>query len=127
VGVATAEGLDMGATITLDLPIPISVNRLRRVDWASNRARKEYYLRTDLWLSAYGPRPAPVRVITGAYELEIQIPEKSRLDLDNHVKSLIDYLVEREFVAGDHKKFLRGYSVKWAPIETCRIIIKRSE
>jgi hypothetical protein len=109
--------------ICLNLPIPPSVNRIRRVDWANNRKRKEYYLRSDLFLTAYGPRPAPVRMITGPYELTIQIPEKSRLDLDNHHKALIDYLVSREFVPSDNPRYLRRFIVEWALIEHCRVTI----
>lgn len=100
-------------TITLNLPIPPSVNRLRRIDWASNHTRQQYYLRNDLFLTAYGPKPAPVRRIRGPYEITIQVPERSGLDLDNHVKPLIDYLVSREFVGGDSKRHLRKLVVEW--------------
>jgi hypothetical protein len=112
--------------ITLDLPIPPSVNRLRRVDWANHKKRQEYYLRTDLFLTAHGPRPAPVRTITGAYELRIQIPESlSGIDLDNHCKALIDYLVSREFVPDDSKRYLRRLVIEWgSPTPACHITIK---
>jgi hypothetical protein len=112
-------------TIRLPMPVPPSVNRIRRVDWASKKTRDRYYLHTDLFLSAYGPKPPPVRVITGPYELHIQVPEFSRLDLDNHCKSLIDYLVSREFVSGDSKKYLRRLVIEWATEEVteCQITI----
>jgi hypothetical protein len=114
-----------GTIITLDLPLPPSVNRLRRVDWASFRTRQQFYTHADLFLVAYGPKPPPVRTITGAYELTVQIPDGSRLDLDNHHKALIDYLVSREFVAGDSKKYLRRLVIEWgAPTEYCRITIQ---
>jgi hypothetical protein len=109
--------------IALNLPIPPSVNAIRRVDWANNKARRQFYLHADLFITAHGPRPPPVRMVTGPYELEILVPDTSRLDLDNHVKSIIDYLVSREFIPGDSKKYLRGYSVHWAPIEHCRVTI----
>ena len=104
--------------ITLDIPIPPSVNRTRKIDWAGLRNLKQYYLRSDLHLSAYGPRPPPVRMITGPYELVIQIPE-GRGDLDNHCKVLIDYLVSREFVAGDSPKNLRRLAMEWIDPEVC--------
>jgi hypothetical protein len=111
--------------ITLDLPVPPSVNVVRRIDRAGDRKRKQYYLRTDLFLTAYGPRPAPVRLITGAYELRIQIPESlSGIDLDNHCKCLIDYLVSREFVPDDAKRYLRRLIVEWgSPVPACRVTI----
>jgi len=113
-------------TITLDLPIPPSVNRLRRMDPAGNRKRREFYQRADNFLALHGPRPAPVRVITDAYQLTIQIPESlSGIDLDNHCKCLIDYLVSREFVPDDAKKYLRRLVVEWgSPSSACRISIK---
>ena len=77
--------------ITLDLPVPPSVNRIRRVDWANHKKRQQFYLRADLFLTAHGPHPAPVRLITGGYEIRIQIPETlCGIDLDNHCKCLID-------------------------------------
>src|SRR5215472_1252321 len=117
--------------ITLDLPVPPSVNRTRRVDWAGDKARREFYLRSDLYLSAYGKRPPPVRLITGPYELTIWIPETfSNADLDNHAKALIDYLVSREFVPGDSKRYLRRLIIERIPPPecfvdmSCHIIIK---
>ena len=111
--------------ITLNLPIPPSVNRTRRIDWAGDKARREFYLRADLYITAHGPRPAPVRLITGRYELIIQIPESlSGIDLDNHCKCLIDYLVSREFIPDDSKPYLRRLIVEWgSPGPACRITI----
>jgi len=112
--------------ITLDLPIPPSVNRIRRVDWAGNKKRREFYLRSDLFLVAHGPRPPPVRLITGTFEIRIQIPESlSGIDLDNHAKALLDYLVSREFVPDDAKRYLRRLTIEWgSPTPACHITIK---
>jgi Holliday junction resolvase RusA-like endonuclease len=117
------------APIRLDLPIPPSVNRLRRMDGAGNRRREEFYRNADGFLMQHGPRPAPVRLITGAYEIQIQIPETlSRIDLDNHCKALLDYLVSREFVPDDDKRHLRRLVVEWgSPSAACRIDIRPIE
>jgi Holliday junction resolvase RusA-like endonuclease len=117
------------AQIVLNLPVPPSVNKFRRIDRRGDKARAEYYLRTDLFLTAYGPRPAPVRIITGAYEIRIQIPENlSRLDLDNHCKAILDYLVSREIVPDDSKRYLRRLVVEWgSPTSACHITIKGIE
>jgi len=113
-------------SLSLDLPIPPSVNRLRRVDWAGNKKRHEYYLRTDLFLVAHGPRPPPVRLITGTFEIRIQIPESlSGIDLDNHAKAILDYLVSREFIPDDAKKYLRRLTIEWgSPTPACHVTIK---
>ena len=112
--------------ITLELPIPPSVNRLRKVDWAGDRKRREFYQRADNFLALHGPRPAPVRLITGGYEIRIQIPESlSGIDLDNHCKAILDYLVSREIVPDDSRRFLRRLVVEWgSPTPACRITIK---
>ena len=111
--------------ITLNIPPPPSVNRLRRVDWASRAQHRNWCLRADLLISAHGPRPPPVRMITGAYEIIIQVPESSRLDLDNHHKAIIDYLVSREFVPGDAKKYLRKLTIEWGGVQAaCRVAIR---
>ena len=118
----------MGAAteITLDLPIPPSVNRTRRIDWVGHKLVKDFYTRSDLFLSAHDRDASrKTRIITGPYELTITIPETlSGIDLDNHCKTLIDYLVAREFVGGDDKRYLRRLVVEWA-FETvaCRITI----
>jgi len=111
------------SAITLELPVPPSVNRLRRMDPAGNRKRLEFYRAADHFLVAHGPRPFPVRVITGSYEIQIQIPESlSSIDLDNHCKALLDYLVSREFVPDDAKRYLRRLVVEWgSPSPACRI------
>src|SRR5262252_1577362 len=95
--------------ICLDLPIPPSVNRLRRIDWANTRKHRQWQLHADLFIMANGPRPPPVRMINGPhYKLHIQIPDGSRGDLDNFCKPLIDYLVSREFTPDD--MYLHGFT-----------------
>jgi hypothetical protein len=121
--------------ITLDLPIPPSVNRLRRIDWSNHIAHKQWRLRTDLFVSAHGPADilrqlrSPDRkgpLIAGAYELRIQIPESlSGIDLGNHDKAIIDYLVSREFVANDSPRYLRRIVIEYgSPTPACHITIK---
>jgi hypothetical protein len=121
--------------ITLDLPIPPSVNRIRRIDWANHADHKQWRLRTDLFISAHGPAEilrqlrSPDRhgpLIAGAYEIRIQIPESlSGLDLGNHDKAILDYLVSREFVADDAKRYLRGLLVEYgSPTPACHVTIK---
>jgi hypothetical protein len=115
--------------ITLDLPVPPSVNRIRRVDWANHKKRQQFYLRADLFLTAHGPHPAPVRLITGGYEIRIQIPETlCGIDLDNHCKAILDYLVSREIVPDDSKRFLRRLTIEWgSPVPACHITIKEQQ
>ena len=112
-------------SISLDLPVPPSVNRLRRIDPAGNRRREKFYHHADGYLMEHGPRPFPAGVIKGPYEILIQTPESlSGIDLDNHCKALLDYLVSREVVPDDNKRYLRRLVVEWgSPVAACRIVI----
>lgn len=116
--------------IVLDLPVPPSTNKLRRGDHGpAARLRRAFYRAADGHLLAASSRsrqPLPVRRLLGAYEATIQISEKlSRVDLDNHVKCLLDYAVSREFVADDSPKYLRRLVVEWGcPINGARITLR---
>jgi len=112
------------ASLTLDLPIPPSVNRTKRVDWLGNKKRRQFYLHADLHITAYGPRPVPVRMITGPCVLIFEIPQASRVDLSNHCKVLEDYLVSRQFIAGDDKRYVREIHMKWVDRDVCRVTIE---
>ena len=110
------------AAISLDLPIPPSVNRLRRVDWRGQQQLENFKQLADWMISAaFSPGPAPCRKITGPYQLTIAIPENRRRDLDNYHKAIIDYLVSREFTPDDRQ--LRAFTVRWAPIKNCHVTI----
>jgi len=110
--------------ICLDLPVPPSVNRLRRIDWANHKKHKQWKLHADLHITAYGPRPPPRRMIKGPFELHIVIPANARADLDNFCKALIDYLVSREFVGGDGYGHLRRLIFEWGPPDpACHVTI----
>ena len=110
------------------MPIPPSVNRTRRVDWRGHKQKEKWALHADLFLTAYGPKPLPCgerRLITGPYQLEILLPQTCRLDIDNPIKAVIDYLVLREFTPDDRQ--LEGYSVRRAAIDKCRVTIRGLE
>lgn len=115
--------------IVLDLPCPPSVNKLRHIDRAGTRLRKQFYRQADLHILAARGRthePIPVRKLLGPFEAIIQISEKlSKIDLDNHVKVLLDYAVSREFVTDDGPKYLRRLVVEWGcPVTGCRLTLR---
>ena len=111
------------AVVMLELPVPPSVNRTRRVDWAGQAKLEEFKQLADWMISAaFSPGPAPCRKITGPYELTIAIPENRRRDLDNYHKAIIDYLVSREFTPDDRQ--LRRLIVEWGDGLSCRISIR---
>lgn len=114
--------------IVFDLPVPPSVNRTRKVDWRAGKKFKGWTKRADLMVlgsrcRSHAPQP---RMISGAYELLIVLSEKhTRIDLDNGIKWLVDYLRRIEAVTDDSQKYFHKLTVEWgdAP-EGCRVHIR---
>lgn len=110
--------------IVFDLPAPPSINRVRRVDW-------KFQKMVDRWKREAGgfvllQRRGQPRKVYGPYELLIVMSEAHmRMDLDNGVKSIIDYLQRIDAVEGDDQPRLRKLTVEWgdAP-QGCRVHIR---
>ena len=113
--------------ITLDLPPPISVNRLRRIDWSSevrSSAWKDQANRHVLMAKRRPDNPVKIERIE-RFEITIVLDENQNgIDLDNGIKGVIDYLCLIEVIAGDAPRHMRKLTVEWgeAP-EGCRITI----
>ena len=114
--------------IEIDLPVPPSVNRARRIDWSQHRQHKQWVRSADvLILAARGRSHQPVpRAMAGAFEATVILSEKhTRIDLDNSLKCLLDYAKRIELIVDDGPKYLRRLVVEWgyAP-EGCRLILR---
>lgn len=114
--------------ITLDLPPPISVNKLRRVDWANQRlVRKWRDEANGLLLVAKRHPTRPLRFATmDRFELGIVLDEsRVRTDADNCAKILIDYLCTMGVIIDDAPKHMRKVTIEWgvAP-EGCRVTVR---
>jgi Holliday junction resolvase RusA-like endonuclease len=102
--------------IVLDLPVPISVNKLRRINWKAQERASMWKDRADRHLLAAKVRPDnPVRCLgIERFEIEITLDDdKVVLDLDNALKLLIDYLRHRNIIKDDSKKHMRKLTVMW--------------
>jgi Holliday junction resolvase RusA-like endonuclease len=116
------------ADIILDLPAPPSVNRTRRVDWSSVRTVKAWHNVANAYvLAAKGRALSPLRLSKVArFELHIVMSEHhSKIDLDNGLKALIDYLRKIELIEDDSPKHMRRLVVEFgtAP-HGCRVTVK---
>ena len=100
--------------IVLDIPTPPSVNVTRRhnsVGWAK---LEQWKVAADKALMASGQYRAARRgPPLGAFEIEITLDVTCRLDLDNPIKSAIDYLRRIELIRDDSQKYLRKLTVTW--------------
>lgn len=113
------------AEIVLELPAPPSVNRTRKIDFTSLVKVNEWKDAADKLVMALR-RPGDPRRIKGRFELLIVLNEtRTGIDLDNGIKSILDYLHRIEVVEDDSPKFFRKLTVTWgdAP-EGCRVTVR---
>lgn len=114
--------------IVLDLPVPPSVNRTRR-GGAGMGAKFKGWTRTAdaLVLAAKVRTRDPIKLIKmERFELFITLSERhTKIDLDNGLKWLIDYLRRIDLIKDDGQKHMRRLTVEWglAP-EGARIIVR---
>jgi Holliday junction resolvase RusA-like endonuclease len=114
--------------IVLDLPPPPSVNRTRKIDWAGKRQLTAFGNVANAYvLAAKGRAVNPLRLVKiPRFELDVVLSEHhTRIDLDNGLKALIDYLKRIELIEDDSPKHLRKLTVTWglAP-HGCRVTIR---
>lgn len=118
----------MSSDVVLDLPPPISVNKLRRIDWANQRAVRRWRDEANGLLLVAKRRPTdPLRFTTvDRFELGIVLDEsRVKTDADNCAKILIDYLCTIGVIIDDAPKHMRKVTIEWgeAP-EGCRVIVR---
>ena len=113
----------------LDIPVPPSVNRTRKVDRASLPMIKAWQVQCDRQLMASLQfRKAKAANIT-RFELQIIVDERHcRCDLDNIAKSAIDYLKRTEIIPDDGPAYMRKFSVEFGEARLgCRMILKPAD
>ncbi len=98
--------------IELDLPAPLSVNLTRRMN-AAALPKIAAWRREAEQLFLLSKRAIGGRKITGRYEAIITLSEKCRLDADNGVKQLIDFVRHCDLVEDDSPKYLRKLTVRF--------------
>lgn len=114
--------------MVLDLPAPPSVNRTRRVDWSARRGVQAWHNVANAYvLAAKGRQVNPLKLAKVArFELLIILSEHhTKIDLDNGLKALIDYLRKIELIEDDSPKHMRRLVVEFgiAPMG-CRVHVK---
>lgn len=110
----------------LDIPVPPSVNRTRKINRAALDKLEAWQVQCDRHLMASGQyRVASANRITGQFALHITLCEQQcRMDLDNVLKAAIDYLRRVELIPNDDPAHFRKLMVEWgdAP-KGCRLTL----
>jgi Holliday junction resolvase RusA-like endonuclease len=91
--------------ITLDLPMPVSTNKIWRTGRGRTYRSKEYVLwceRADMAVMVT-KKPGPLPKIYGLFEVEIRLSSAGRKgrDGDNYCKSVLDFCQSRDIVRND--------------------------
>jgi Holliday junction resolvase RusA-like endonuclease len=110
--------------IVLDLPPPISVNRIWRktkTGVIKSPAYHRWIARADSMLHELdqlkGVKPIPGRFTA------LIVVKRSRLDLDNNSKVCLDFLQSRNFIVDD--KLCEELTLRWGEAPTgCRVTVK---
>jgi Holliday junction resolvase RusA-like endonuclease len=110
--------------VLLDLPCPPSVNVTRKLNKAGLRQLAAWQSTADKlvtyqWAQARLKKISrPRHLLNQPVEIAVRLSTKLRIDLDNSLKTLIDYLVRVEIISDDRKKFVKRITVEWcAPSE----------
>lgn len=119
--------LPTGNVLTVDLPLPISVNRI----WRANKAGKKrvsispeyanWKRHADMLVMSMGALRG-VRRIHGKFEARIVI-QRTPGDLDNRIKGVLDWAQSRELI--DDDKFCERITAEWGEAPTgCRLTLR---
>lgn len=110
----------------LDIPVPLSVNRTRKINKAALGDVERWLIKADAAVMASGQFRIARQSRNPAKPCEIKIilSETCKLDPDNPIKNAIDYLRRLELIENDTGKHVRKITVEWgAAPKGCRIVI----
>lgn len=118
--------------IMIELPVPPSVNRSRRINWAARPKFMKWLGMADKCVLAARCRVRDSirnRCIEGPFEAIITLSEAhTKMDLDNGVKALIDFARRVELIEDDCQKFFRRLTVQWGEAPTgCKLVLRPME
>lgn len=109
--------------IRLTLEKPPSVNALFATDWKTKRrfksAKYESWLRSaeaSLYMTKWKPIKGPVSI-------SITIEDAGAVDLANHEKCLVDFLVKHGLIENDNRKIVRKITLQWGAASGCLVEI----
>lgn len=114
--------------VVLDVPVPPSVNRTRKIHWPGHRALEAWRKQAGLHLIANGQYRAAQKGIE-RYELVIVFDRKlCRRDPDNPIKAASDFLKSINIIKDDSPQFAEQITIKWGEAPAgCRLIVKPIE
>lgn len=114
--------------IALDLPPPLSVNRLRKIDWSAEVRNEAWKRGADSYVFMAKRDPiSPLKLARiPCFEVSLVFDEsQTEIDLDNGVKGIVDYLCFIGLIEDDGPKHMRRLTVEWGKAPSgCRVTIR---
>jgi hypothetical protein len=112
--------------ISIDLPVPLSVNQLRRINWANHKKAQDWRRAANACLMLAKASKTVRFDRIPRFELTVTLDDGlALLDLDNSLKLLIDYLVSVNIVANDSPKHMRRLVVQWGSVSAgCNVVVR---
>jgi len=122
--IAARAGDRAASVIQIPLPPPISVNMLRKLDRSSLPLLQAWCDHADgLVYEAGGVRQ--LGRIDGPYEAHITYDRRLALDIDNGIKTILDYAVRLGVVNDDGPKYLKRLIVEHGEVpHGCRLELR---
>jgi hypothetical protein len=114
--------------IVLDIPVPPSVNRTRKINWREHKKYEKWRFDAGFHLVANGQFRAIKNLRLTRYELTVTLDEKQcKLDPDNPIKAASDLLKYLGAIVDDAPRHARRITVEWghAP-DGCRLTLRRA-
>lgn len=111
--------------IVLELPLPLSVNKTRKIDWANHRKSTAWLRQADAYFLMQKQKLAPP--ILGRFEITIMLREGCQRDADNCAKSAIDAIRRFRLVTDDDPSHMRKVTIQFGKVDGCRVTIRAVE
>jgi Holliday junction resolvase RusA-like endonuclease len=105
----------MSVTV-IDLPIPPSVNRTRKINWRAHKKVVSFVTNADgCVMMAKRRKDDPLKLEKHRrFQLNLTFSEQlTDVDLDNSLKTLIDYLRRIEAIENDAPANMRRIVIEW--------------
>lgn len=114
--------------VALDLPPPLSVNRLRKIDWSCEVRNEAWKRGADSYVfmaKRDALNPLKLQRIP-RFEITLVFDEnQTEIDLDNGVKGIVDYLCHIGLIEDDGPAHMRKLTVEWGEAPTgCRVAVR---
>lgn len=108
----------------LDLPVPPTVNVVRRAYGRGSKVLQAWQHQADMAVLAAGGLRKLTK-LPDKYEVILTLDESARIDLDAASKYTIDFARRLGIVQNDDKRFLRRVTIEWGAAEgRCRLLLR---